>query len=1068
MMQDNSDAFRGKLDEVMVFDRALDTLQFQQLDVYTPRVRWSTGDTTKSITVSPDSTTLYHVTVTNGVSSCTDSIRVGVVTIEEYDPLPDNLSVCGDSVILDAGAGYERYKWNTGDTVSSKSVLRSGYYAVEVSNDQGCKAADTTLVFLMKAKILNEDTLICKDEKVVLRRDSTNERCITFLGEYNGHYYYSSCENTFSWTQSMQFAGSLSPFSSLAIINDAAENAFLSGVTNGIWMWIGLKQDLTDPGYNEPRGAWKWLDGSVAIFQNWGPGEPNNGNGLEHYGCFNNASGVTIRGGWNDGMDIYQFAALIESSQPLPQLNFSTHWSTGDTTPSITVTPDTTTTYYVTVSNGITSCTDSVMVTVSAIRDFNPFPDSLFVCADSIVLDAGTGYSSYDWNTGDTTQRITVFRKGWHKVIVTNESGCRAEDSIYIRRVFADILQNDTSLRALTPYELSIDTSYFTENGYKVYWSTGDSTTSITVVPRQKTKYYVRVTDGVVTCTDSITIDVKRIGGFNPCPPKVAKCDRRVVLDAGPGYLSYLWSTGDTTQQITVTSNGYYTVYVFDSSGAFGEDSTYVNLLALTLQPRDTTICRGSSVQLTAGNFFNGNDLILPTFAWATGEQDTALNVSPGETTTYYAKLTNANNSCRDSAIVRVVAVDASLSIVGDSVLCANSNDSIVLRAGRGRSYQWLNNGGAIAGANDSLYVTRQAGNYSVVVTDTLGCQDSSRVQSVVVSPLPVGTFLPPASNSFCIGDSVLLAATGANSYRWYLNGSPINGATAARYYAKQAGTYSVVFVSDKGCIVPGDTIVLRASKKPKASFTYTTYCAGISSQFSSTSDTLNAGDLQYLWKFADGSTAGGPAISHVFARSGNYPVQLILTSFDCPNYADTATVNVNVQAPAAGIRYRTLNLTINVSVTLVARPLGNDFLWTPSNGLDDPRARTPRLMPKENATYLIRISNTAGCVTTDTLGVQVFDGRDLFVARGFTPNNDGKNDRLYPIAIGIVELRYFRIYNRWGNLVFQSSSLLPQDGWDGTYSGKAQTSDTYTWMAEGVDIEGKVIRRSGSSILIR
>jgi adhesin/invasin len=90
----------------------------------------------------------------------------------------------------------------------------------------------------------------------------------------------------------------------------------------------------------------------------------------------------------------------------------------------------------------------------------------------------------------------------------------------------------------------------------------------------------------------------------------------------------------------------------------------------------------------------------------------------------------------------------------------------------------------------------------------------------------------------------------------------------------------------------------------------------------------------------------------------------------------------------------------------------------------------------------------------------------NIYVPRVFTPNNDGNNDVLKPILVGIATFHYMNVYNRWGNLVFTTQD--PTRGWDGTFKGVAQPVETYLWIAEGVDIEGKTIVQKGMTSLVR
>ena len=94
---------------------------------------------------------------------------------------------------------------------------------------------------------------------------------------------------------------------------------------------------------------------------------------------------------------------------------------------------------------------------------------------------------------------------------------------------------------------------------------------------------------------------------------------------------------------------------------------------------------------------------------------------------------------------------------------------------------------------------------------------------------------------------------------------------------------------------------------------------------------------------------------------------------------------------------------------------------------------------------------------------------QDLFAPDAFTPNGDGINDYLFPfITSKIKQLKYFKVYNRWGNLLYETNYLDPSLGWNGTYKGIPQPSETYIWVAEAIDLNGNVVRSGGNALLIR
>jgi gliding motility-associated-like protein len=99
-------------------------------------------------------------------------------------------------------------------------------------------------------------------------------------------------------------------------------------------------------------------------------------------------------------------------------------------------------------------------------------------------------------------------------------------------------------------------------------------------------------------------------------------------------------------------------------------------------------------------------------------------------------------------------------------------------------------------------------------------------------------------------------------------------------------------------------------------------------------------------------------------------------------------------------------------------------------------------------------------------LSIKVFDRADIYVPSGFTPDEDGLNDFLFPICIGIKQFNYFRIYDRSGNIIFQSRNQFGR--WDGTYTGAKMNTQNQVWMAEVITFDGRLIRRNGNVVIIR
>jgi gliding motility-associated-like protein len=182
--------------------------------------------------------------------------------------------------------------------------------------------------------------------------------------------------------------------------------------------------------------------------------------------------------------------------------------------------------------------------------------------------------------------------------------------------------------------------------------------------------------------------------------------------------------------------------------------------------------------------------------------------------------------------------------------------------------------------------------------------------------------------------------------------------------------------------------------------------------------------------------------------------------------------VNAVINKPAAGIRYADMETEKFTSLQLSARNIGTIYTWYPSAGLNNSGIREPLFNYDRDVNYTINIQDINGCITTDSLlvKIKVIDTSvlkaDIVVPKAWTPNTDGHNDILRPKLVNMKTLIYFRVFNRWGQLVYSTSN--PNEGWDGIFKGLPQTSDMYSWSAEGIGLNGRRITRYGNAVLLR
>lgn len=200
--------------------------------------------------------------------------------------------------------------------------------------------------------------------------------------------------------------------------------------------------------------------------------------------------------------------------------------------------------------------------------------------------------------------------------------------------------------------------------------------------------------------------------------------------------------------------------------------------------------------------------------------------------------------------------------------------------------------------------------------------------------------------------------------------------------------------------------------------------------------------------------------------QSGSYQA-ILYNSKGC--VAITEEKNVLIEAPKPGITYPIQYAIINYPQQLKARDFGASLEWTPATFLSSTTSIVPTFTGTTDKLYTIEIRTAGGCVTVDTQQVKVFKEVNFYVPTGFTPNQDGLNDYLKPIPVGIKEIRYFRVYNRWGQLVYDmGTSTGDTRGWDGNIKGRPQSTQVVVWIAEGIGINNKVYKQKGTCVLIR
>ncbi|MEY8761271.1 T9SS type B sorting domain-containing protein [Chryseobacterium tongliaoense] len=959
---------------------------------------WSTSATTSSITVTAPGT----YTLTNSSGSCPSTPASITITAED-DPnvqITGNLAFCqGSSTTLTASANGSgnTYLWSNNTNVATNTVTTPGVYTVTVTTPAGCQ--------YQKSVTVTEDPVPTVQNASL--SECTNGTTATFN--------LNSAESAISSTQGVNFTYYVNQADAIAgnASTISSPGAYTSGNAT-IYVRVTL------------GNCFKIAELQLNLTQTSTPTIT--------------ASSTTI---------CYGGSVTLTSSQATGNL-----WSTSATTSSITVTAPGT--YTLTNSSG--SCPSTpASITITAEDDPNvQITGNLAFCQGSsttLTASANGSGNTYLWSNNTNVATNTVTTPGVYTVTVTTPAGCQYQKSVTVTEDPVPTVQNaslsectngTTATFNLNSAESAISSTQGVNFTYYVNQADAIAGNASTILsPGTYTSgnatIYVRVTLGNCFKIAELQLNLMQ----TPTPTITASsttiCYGGSVILTSSQTTGNTWSTTDTTQSITVTTPGTYTLT--NSSGSCPSNPASITITAEDDPNVQITgnlaFCQGSSTTLTATSSGSGN-----TYSWSNNTTGATNTVStPG----VYTVTVTTPAGCQYQESVTVVTDPAIIVNIAQPAQITCTNSQVTLDATSsvyqpGATFLWTTTGGGniVSGANTLTPVVDNNGTYTLTITSNpLGCTSQASV-TVIKNITPPAISVTAPTLTICIGQSVTLTASGAVSYTW--TGLPGTGNTQT-VSPTTTTTYTVTGIGANGCPASTPaTITINVLPEIVSSLHDVEICKGDKA-------TLDAGsgpNYTYAW------STGATTQTITTQLAGTYTVTI---SNGVCSKTFTATVGYLITPEILEIHYKNNTLVIiakNNGSLPMEYSIDGGVNWQSSNTFNNVFS---------NTLYMIQVRNKGMTCYTEAMYYT------FFMANVITPNNDGKNDYIDFSEISKYGDFTGNIFDRYGKSVFNASSKNPK--WDGKHLGYHVPTGTYWYKLSWEDrISKKPVHLSGWILL--
>lgn len=548
------------------------------------------------------------------------------------------------------------------------------------------------------------------------------------------------------------------------------------------------------------------------------------------------------------------------------------------------------------------------------------------------------------------------------------------------------------------------------------------------------------------------------------------------VTQPTAGNPPYEYSLDGVTWQTSAVFNGLiagsYTVFFRERDGCTGTVPVVVaepSLLQATTA-MVPVVCNGQSSGIITATGAGGVGPYQYSIDGTTWQTQNTFTVAAGN---YTVSIRDFNGCIITRPVVVTEPAQLQAASVNTNATCNGGLDGVIniTASGGNTSYTYAINGTNFQPSN---IFNVAPGTYTVTVKDNLGCSTSF---PAIVGLTDDMNWTPQADPTICESKSVQLQLTSnALQYAW----TPATGLSSTTIHnpvANPVVTTQYIVTATLGRCTHDDTVIVNVNKAPIPNAGPDGFiCYGQNYQLNAT------GGTQYVWTpstYLDNPNTGNPLSTP--SKDVIYTLSIKSDLNGCASLVtDDMRIDVTPPIKVKTFPYDTIGYPGD-KFQLLAVPSDSDvinYAWTPVTGLSNPNSTVgPGSLNIPNPVvtvgaigqdvqYQVIASTIAGCRGEGYITVRIYKGPDIYVPTGFSPNGDGKNDKFTPFPVGMKSYNYFRVFNRWGQLVFSTKTL--NEGWDGRFSGAEQASGVYVWMIEGLTRDNRVVTKKGTVMLIR